>query len=159
MNYLNILDCSIADGEGVRIVLFVSGCPHHCLGCHNPESWNFNAGKEFTDSTLNKIYELLNRKYIDGLTISGGEPLSPQNKPQVLDICKSVKEKFPDKNIWVYTGYKLDDEQMEELKQYIDVVVDGEFIQNLRDITLPFRGSSNQRILYQFSNNHMKDNF
>ena len=147
MNYLNILDCSIADGEGVRIVLFVSGCPHHCLGCHNPESWNFNAGKEFTDSTLNKIYELLNRKYIDGLTISGGEPLSPQNKPQVLDICKSVKEKFPDKNIWVYTGYKLDDEQMEELKQYIDVVVDGEFIQNLRDITLPFRGSSNQRIL------------
>lgn len=147
MNYLNILDCSIADGEGVRIVLFVSGCPHHCLGCHNPESWNFNAGKEFTDSTLNKIYELLNRKYIDGLTISGGEPLSPQNKPQVLDICKSVKKKFPDKNIWVYTGYKLDDEQMEELKQYIDVVVDGEFIQNLRDITLPFRGSSNQRIL------------
>ena len=147
MKYLNILDCSIADGEGIRVVLFVSGCPHHCLGCHNPESWNFNAGKDFTSATFNKLYELLSRDYIDGLTISGGEPLAPQNKPQVLEICKAVKEKYPDKNIWVYTGYTIDESLATELKPYVDVVVDGEFIQNLRDITLPFRGSSNQRIV------------
>ncbi len=147
MRYLNILDCSIADGEGVRVVLFVSGCPHHCLGCHNPESWNFNAGKEFTSFTIAKLCELLNRDYIDGLTISGGEPLAPQNKETVLDICKQIKEKFPNKNIWVYTGYTIDEKQIEELKPYIDIIVDGEFVQNLRDITLPFRGSSNQRIL------------
>ena len=147
MRYLNILDCSIADGEGVRVVLFVSGCPHHCLGCHNPESWNFNAGKEFTSSTMAKLCELLNRDYIDGLTISGGEPLAPQNRETVLDICKQIREKFPNKNIWVYTGYTIDEKQIEELKPYIDTIVDGEFVQSLRDITLPFRGSSNQRIL------------
>ena len=147
MNYLNILDCSIADGEGVRVVLFVSGCPHHCLGCHNPESWNFNAGKEFTPSTLSKLYELLSRDYIDGLTISGGEPLAPQNIEVVLEICKNIKNKFPNKNIWIYTGYTVDEELEAKLKPYVDVVVDGEFIQSLRDITLPFRGSSNQNII------------
>ncbi len=147
MNYLNILDCSIADGEGVRVVLFVSGCPHHCLGCHNPESWNFNAGKKFTFSTLRKLYELLSRDYIDGLTISGGEPLAPQNAGVVLEICKNIKDKFPNKNIWVYTGYTVDEDLAAKLKPYVDVVVDGEFIQSLRDITLPFRGSSNQNII------------
>ena len=147
MNYLNILDCSIADGEGIRVVLFVSGCSHHCLGCHNPESWNFNAGKEFTSDTLDKLCKLLDRDYIDGITISGGEPLAPQNRETVLEVCKTVKKKFPSKNIWVYTGYTMDEDQIKELKPYIDVIVDGEFIQNLRDITLPFRGSSNQRII------------
>ena len=147
MKYLNILDCSIADGEGVRVVLFVSGCPHHCLGCHNPESWNFNAGKEFTFSTLSKLYELLSRDYIDGLTISGGEPLAPQNIEVVLEICKNIKNKFPNKNIWIYTGYTVDEELKAKLKPYVNVVVDGEFIQSLRDITLPFRGSSNQNII------------
>ena len=147
MKYLNILDCSIADGEGVRVVLFVSGCPHHCLGCHNPESWNFNTGKDFTLNPLAKLCELLSRDYVDGLTISGGEPLAPQNKETVLEICKQIKEKFPNKNIWIYTGYALNENLTTELKPYIDVVVDGEFIQNLRDITLPFRGSSNQRII------------
>lgn len=147
MRYLNMLDCSIADGEGIRVVLFVSGCPHHCLGCHNPESWNFSAGKEFTSATFSKLCELLSRDYIDGLTVSGGEPLAPQNRPQVLEICKAVKERYPDKTIWIYTGYTLDENLAIELKPYADVVVDGEFIQNLRDITLPFRGSSNQRIV------------
>ena len=147
MRYLNMLDCSIADGEGIRVVLFVSGCPHHCLGCHNPESWNFNAGKEFTSSTMSKLCELLDRDYIDGITISGGEPLAPQNKFQVLKICRNIKEKFPNKTIWIYTGYTVDENLKSELKPHVDVVVDGEFIQSLRDITLPFRGSSNQRIL------------
>lgn len=147
MNYLNILDCSIADGEGVRVTLFVSGCPHHCLGCHNPEGWNPNAGKKFTKDTFDKLIKLLKRDYIDGLTISGGEPFAPGNREEVFDICKKVKSILPDKNIWVYTGYDIEEKYFSELGKYIDVIVDGKFIQSLRDITLPFRGSSNQRII------------
>ena len=100
MKYLDIMDCSVVDGEGIRIVLFVSGCSHHCPDCHNPESWDPNNGKEFTDKTITTILKLLDRPYIDGLTISGGDPLFIDNCADVLKLCKVVKDILPDKTIW-----------------------------------------------------------
>ena len=148
MNYLNILDCSIADGEGVRVTLFVSGCSHHCKGCHNPESWNPKAGKPFDMEAKQKLFDLLSGSYIDGLTLSGGDPLFPQNRESITQLCKEVKEKFPYKTIWLYTGYEYKDIKSLEVLNYIDILVDGEFQIDKRDITLPFRGSSNQNIIY-----------
>lgn len=147
MRYLNILDCSIADGEGVRVVLFLSGCSHHCKGCQNPESWNENNGMIFTQESAEKLYKLLDRDYIDGLTLSGGDPLFPPNRDDVLTLCKSVKEKFPNKTIWLYTGYTYEDVRKLKIMNYVDVIVDGPFKLEERDITLPFRGSRNQRII------------
>lgn len=147
MKYLNILDCSIADGEGVRVVLFVSGCSHHCKGCQNPESWNCNNGKEFTNETKQKLFELLDRDYIDGITYSGGDPLFMTNVETITNLAEEIREKFPNKTQWLYTGFEY--KYIEELSimKYLDVVVDGEYIEELRDITLPFRGSSNQNII------------
>lgn len=145
MNYLSILDCSVTDGEGIRVTLFVSGCGHHCKGCHNPESWNPNNGKEFTDETKQTLFKLLERDYIDGITFSGGDPLYPSNRETVVKLTKEIKEKFPNKTIWLYTGYQYDD--VKDLLNYVDIVVDGKFILEQRDITLPFRGSPNQRII------------
>lgn len=150
MKYLNILDCSIADGEGFRVVLFVSGCLHHCKGCHNPEGWDPNNGKEFTQETIDKIVKLLDRPYIRGLTLSGGDPLMPFNYEEVLNLCKQVKEKLPNKDIWVYTGFTYEDIKDLEIFNYIDTLVDGKFILEQRDVTLPFRGSTNQRIIKNF---------
>lgn len=147
MNYLNILDCDIADGEGIRIALYVSGCSHHCKGCHNPESWNQNAGKQFTEETKQKLFSLIERSYIDGLTLTGGDPLFPINLPYITNLCKQFKEKFPSKTIWCYTGYTYEQVKDLPIMNYIDVLVDGLYIKELRDITLPFRGSSNQNII------------
>lgn len=147
MKYLNILDCSIADGEGVRVALFVSGCSHHCRGCHNPQSWNPDNGKEFTEETKEKIFKLLDRDYIDGLTISGGDPLYCSNADTVLDFCAQVKQRFPNKDIWLYTGYTFEEVKRLKKLMFIDYLVDGEFVLAERDITLPFRGSKNQRII------------
>lgn len=147
MKYLNILDCTIADGEGVRVSLYVSGCSHRCKGCHNPESWSCEAGKEFTAETLETLISLLDRDYIDGLTLTGGDPLFLLNRDTILNICRVIKTRLPNKTIWLYTGYDYEDVKDLELMQYVDVVVDGEFILELRDITLPFRGSSNQNII------------
>ena len=108
MKYLSILDCDIANGEGMRVTLFVSGCSHHCKGCQNPESWDCNVGKEFTKDTLLKLEELLKRPYIDGLTLSGGDPLYEGNRETVLEICKTLKILVPFKDIWLYTGYKFE---------------------------------------------------
>lgn len=148
MNYKQILDCSIADGKGVRVTLFVTGCSHHCPGCHNPECQNENEGKLFTVATLNKLLNLLDREYIDGLTLSGGDPLYINNRETIKLICQAVKAKLPNKTIWLYTGYKYQDIKDLNILNYIDVLVDGKFEINKRDITLPFRGSSNQRIIY-----------
>lgn len=145
MKYLDILDCDTANGSGVRITLFVSGCSHKCKGCHNPESWNPNNGKEFTDETKQKLFKLLERDYIDGITFSGGDPLYPSNRETVVKLIKEIKEKFPNKTIWLYTGYQYED--VKDLLNYVDIVVDGKFILEQRDITLPFRGSPNQRII------------
>lgn len=148
MNYLDILDCSIADGEGVRVVLFVSGCSHCCKGCHNPESWDPDNGKKFTTEVKEKLFELIDRPYIDGLTLTGGDPLFCGNISEIRLLCLEFKRRFPNKTIWLYTGYELDQIKGLDFLAYVDVIVDGEYKEELRDITLPFRGSSNQRIIY-----------
>jgi anaerobic ribonucleoside-triphosphate reductase activating protein len=142
-----IYKTSLADGIGWRTVLFVSGCNHKCKGCHNPESWNKNAGYPFTEETKQKLFEFLSKDYINGLTISGGDPLYPDNLVTVTKLCKEIKEKFPNKTIWVYTGSLYRDIKNLELMKYIDVIVDGEFKINQKDTTLAYRGSYNQRII------------
>ena len=157
MNYADIKVADVANGTGVRVSLFVSGCNHHCKGCFNPEAWNFNYGKEFTDEETEKILQELDHPYVSGLSILGGEPLEYVNQKGLLPLLKKVKEKFPEKNIWCYTGYTFDNdvlgnmfdnwEQTEELVSYIDVMVDGKFEEDKKDLSLKFRGSSNQRVI------------
>lgn len=147
MKYLNILDCDIADGNGVRVTLFVSSCPHHCKGCHNPESWDEDNGKLFDYKAKEKLFELLSRDYVDGITLSGGDPISCKNIDEITTLCKELKEKFPTKTIWVYTGFIFEKIKHLEIIKYIDVLVDGPYIEEKRDITLAFRGSSNQRVI------------
>lgn len=164
MNYGNIKYNDIANGTGVRTVLFVSGCTHHCKGCFQPETWDFDYGDPFTPDIQERIIESLKPAWIEGLTILGGEPMEPSNQRGLLPLVKEVKEKVPDKNIWCYSGYtyetdilsqegKAHCEVTDELLKYIDVLVDGEFVEELKDITLQFRGSSNQRILHLHEQN------
>ncbi len=147
MKYLSILDCDIVDGNGVRVTLFVSGCNHRCKGCQNPESWDSNIGKDFTDDTVKELESLLARDYVDGLTLSGGDPLFPTNRDEILKLVKYLKNKLPNKTIWLYTGYDYDDIKDLEIIQYVDIIVDGEFKLSKLDTTLPFRGSANQRVI------------
>ena len=154
MNYMTIYKTSLADGLGWRTVLFVSGCDHHCKGCHNRESWNKNAGTPFTEETKEVLFEICEKT--DGLTLSGGDPLYSANIEDVTDLCKEYKERFPDKNIWLYTGSKFEDVKDLEVMKYVDVVVDGQFILSQRDTTLAFRGSKNQRIIDVRKNKEIK---
>lgn len=157
MNYGEIKKYDVANGEGVRVSLFVSGCTHHCKGCFNEETWNFNYGKPFTSETEDQILKALSPDYISGLTLLGGEPFEKQNQRVLLTLLKKVKKSYPHKNIWCYTGYLFDQELLkdsrarcectDEMLGYIDVLVDGEFIEEEKDISLAFRGSSNQRII------------
>lgn len=157
MNYGEIKNCDIANGEGVRVSLFVSGCTHHCQNCFNPETWNFDFGKPFTDETEEQLLQALAPDYINGLSLLGGEPFEPQNQAALLPFLRRVKSRFPDKNIWCYTGYLFDKELLrdsrarcahtDEMLSLIDVLVDGEFVQELYHIGLQFRGSANQRII------------
>lgn len=147
MNYGRINKTDIANGPGVRVSLFVSGCRNRCKGCFNPETWSFNYGKEFTLKTLYEIEDALNKEYIDGLTILGGDPFEPENILTVTAICEAIYKLCHDKTIWIYTGYHYEDFKNREVMRYIDVLVDGPFIEELRDISLPFRGSTNQRII------------
>lgn len=157
MYYGNIKKCDISNGPGTRVSLFVSGCIHQCKGCFNPETWDFYYGKEFTEDTIKEILDAVNPDYIHGLTILGGEPLIVRNRKSVLDLIKEFRKLYPNKTIWVYSGYTLeeltefteDDHSPYLLKilSEIDVLVDGRFVEDLKDITLRFRGSSNQRII------------
>lgn len=161
MNYHKIEKNSIANGIGVRVVLWTSGCTIHCKGCHNPETWDFDSGKPFDGNAKQELFESLDKPYIQGITFSGGNPLEYNNLPYIYDIIKEIKEKYPDKDIWLYTGYTLNINNFDTtvdigwdnglLRNYIlamcDVVVDGEYIEEERDITLPFCGSRNQRII------------
>lgn len=162
MNYMQIEKASVANGKGIRTVLWVSGCSLHCKGCQNPESWDFNAGKPFDDKAKQKLFCYLENPYIQGITFSGGHPLDYKNAYTIYELILEIKEKYPQKDIWLYTGYSLTYEDFyshplswmvsgEETKtnilQMCDVVVDGEFREELRDTTLPFRGSSNQRLI------------
>ena len=151
MNYEKVDKCSVSNGAGVSTVLWVSGCDVHCHNCHNPQTWDFNSGIPFTDDSMQEILYDLSKPYIKGLTLSGGHPLDPHNAPKVLEIVKRVKMVFPNKDIWIYSGYEWEDiiknETLREILKYTDVLVDGAYIDELRDISLPFRGSSNQRII------------
>lgn len=157
MNYGEIKNCDIANGEGIRVSLFVSGCTHHCKNCFNPDTWDFSYGKPFTRDTEDEILKYLSPAYVDGLTLLGGEPFEPQNQRVLLPFLKRVKDKYPEKTIWCYSGYLFDDELLkesrgrcectDEMLRLLDVLVDGEFVQDLYDISLAFRGSSNQRII------------
>ena len=157
MNYADIKRIDVANGEGVRVSVFVSGCNHHCKGCFNECAWDFNYGNKFTEKQENEVLKDLDHDYISGLSLLGGEPLEPSNQEGLLPLVKKVKEKFPDKKIWCYTGFDFEkdvvgkmakkNETTKELLQYLDVIVDGKFEEDKKDLKLRFRGSSNQRIL------------
>lgn len=157
MHYASIKKCDVANGPGVRVSLFVSGCSHHCKGCFNQEAWDYNYGNEFTNKEEDEIMEALKPDYIKGLSLLGGEPLDLKNQEALLPVVKKAKELYPDKPIWCYTGYLFDKQVMgnmaktnettNELLKYIDYVVDGQFVESLKNPSLQFRGSSNQRII------------
>lgn len=158
MNYANIKKYDIADGPGVRVSLFVSGCRHHCKGCFNAETWDFNYGQPYTAETEVEIIDALKSSYIAGFTLLGGEPFEPENQVEMVKLLKKIRETYPEKSIWCYTGYLYDvdlipsgkvfTEVTQEMLSYIDTLVDGEFIEEEKDLSLKFRGSRNQRIIH-----------
>ena len=157
MNYCKIKDCDIADGLGVRVSLFVSGCTNHCKGCFQPETWDFDYGKEFTKDIEDEIIKLMNKDYINGLTLLGGDPFEPRNQYVIYNLLKRVKNELSEKNIWAYTGFLYEDilnnekyphtEYSKRILEMIDILVDGKFEESLHSPALKFRGSSNQRII------------
>ncbi|MBQ3110232.1 MAG: anaerobic ribonucleoside-triphosphate reductase activating protein [Clostridia bacterium] len=157
MNYATIKNHDIANGLGVRVSLFVSGCTHHCKGCFNPETWDFNYGNEFTEEVQQEVISALAPDYISGLSLLGGEPFEPSNQASLVPFLKKVKELYPEKDIWCYSGYNFESDMLtgklgdasvtDEMLSYIDILVDGEFVESLKDISLRFKGSSNQRII------------
>lgn len=151
MNYIKITKNDIANGIGIGCVLWVSGCDIHCKNCHNQSTWDFNAGQPFTEDTMQEILLTLTKPYISRFTLSGGHPLDTHNAPKVLEIVKRVKMVFPNKDIWIYTGYVwediIKDDILKEILKRTDVLVDGAYIDELRDISLPWAGSKNQRVI------------
>lgn len=157
MNYGNIKKYDIANGPGVRVSLFVSGCRHHCKGCFNSETWDFRYGSPFTQDVAEEILEALRPGYIRGFSLLGGEPFEPENQQVLVRLLRQIRSTYPEKDIWCYTGYLYDvdlapggkvfTDSTREMLSYIDVLVDGEFIEAEKDLTLVFRGSRNQRIL------------
>lgn len=169
MNYHKIEKTSVANGTGIRVVLWVSGCSLHCKGCHNPETWSLCSGKPFDEAAKRELFEALDKPYIQGITFSGGHPLEDENIDTVYELCYEIRKKYPTKDIWLYTGYNFDDFlplfQVMPRQTYLydnnfillgrianiismcDVVVDGQYIEELRDITLKWKGSNNQRVI------------
>ena len=148
MRYNIIRKMDISNGPGVRVSVFTQGCSFHCKNCFNPETWNFEGGKEFTDDTINQVLELSDKEEIKGLSILGGEPMHPKNIEGTTKLAKAFKEKYPNKNIWVWSGFKFDqDLKDKEVLKYIDVLVDGQYKDELHDFTLKWKGSSNQRVI------------
>jgi anaerobic ribonucleoside-triphosphate reductase activating protein len=157
MNYATIKKFDIANGVGVRVSLFVSGCRHHCKGCFNPEQWSFDYGTPFTDDTVEEIVSALDHDYITGLSLLGGEPMEPEQRDGLLSLLRAVKKRLPEKTVWCYSGFSFendllagkvgDPEKLREMLSYIDVLVDGKFVDELKDPSLLFRGSSNQNII------------
>ena len=157
MNYAEIKNCDIANGPGVRISLFVSGCTHHCKGCFNEVAWDFDYGTPFTQETIDKILDMMRPGYIRGLTLLGGEPFEPQNQGPIVKLLRQIKEKMPEKSIWAFSGYLFDRDILsgrlgdwsvtQEYLNYLDVLVDGPFVEAKKNLSLRFRGSENQRII------------
>ena len=158
MHYGELKKCDIANGIGVRVTLFVSGCTNHCPDCFQPQTWDFDYGKPFTGETKAEIFAELDKPFINGLTVLGGEPFEPRNQRELLPLLREVREKYPDKTIWCFTGFRLDDELLRDgsyprceatdgILACINVLVDGRFVKELKDISLQFRGSRNQRVI------------
>lgn len=157
MNYADIKQYDVANGPGVRVSIFVSGCTHHCKECFNPETWDFEYGKPFTKETIGLILDYMKPDYVKGLTLLGGEPFEHVNQQGLLPLVRAVRERYPEKNIWCFTGYDFEKdilgrmisewEETKELLSYIDVLVDGEFMIDKKDLGLVFKGSSNQRTI------------
>ena len=154
MNYATIKNCDIANGPGVRVSLFVSGCTHRCPGCFNEVAWDFNYGEPFTEEVMDRILDMLSPAYIKGLTLLGGEPFEPQNQGAVVELLRKIKAKYPEKSIWAFSGYLFDRDILSgrlgdtrEYLSYLDVLVDGPFIQEKKNLSLRFRGSENQRLI------------
>ena len=157
MHYATIKNCDIANGPGVRVSLFVSGCTHRCPGCFNEIAWDFDYGEEFNQGTIDSILKMLKPDHVRGLTLLGGEPFEPQNQPDIVKLLRQVKETYPNKSIWAFSGYLFDKDILSgrlgpweitrEYLSYLDVLVDGPFIMAKKDLSLRFRGSSNQRLI------------
>ena len=157
MHYGEIKNCDIANGEGVRVTLFVSGCTNHCKNCFQPQTWDFNYGNPFTEETEAELFRLLSPRYIRGLTLLGGEPFEPENQRALLPFLRKLRRELPEKTVWAFTGFTWEElhtpdsyprcEVTDELLSLLDVLVDGRYVEALHDISLRFRGSSNQRII------------
>lgn len=157
MNYADIKQYDVANGPGVRVSVFVSGCTHYCKGCFNEEAWDFNYGLPFTEETIATILEYLKPSYVKGLTVLGGEPMEPRNQSAVLALLKKVKEVYPEKSIWMFSGYDYEKDilgrmwkdlpETKEILSCLEVLVDGEFVEELKNLSLRFKGSSNQRTI------------
>ena len=157
MNYAEIKNCDIANGPGGRVSLFVSGCTHHCPGCFNQVAWDFDYGQPFTQQTIDGILEMMKPSYIKGLTLLGGEPFEPQNQEPIVELLRQIKKKYPQKSIWAFSGYLFDRDILagrlgpweitKEYLSYLDVLVDGPFVEAKKNLSLRFRGSENQRII------------
>lgn len=147
MRYHNITKEDMLNGEGLRSVLWVAGCTHHCKNCQNPITWDINGGIPFDEDAKQELFESLDFDYVSGLTFSGGDPLHPQNREEVFKLAKEVKEKFPNKTVWVYSGFLWDDFKNNPNMKYFDVFCDGEFVEELKDVRIPWVGSSNQRVI------------
>ena len=157
MKYAQLKKRDVANGPGVRVSLFVSGCTHHCKGCFNEVAWDFNYGEPFTQETVNTIVNMLAPSYVQGLTLLGGEPFEPQNQGPIVELLRQIKEKYPNKSIWAFSGYLFDRDILsgrlgdfaitKEYLSYLDVLVDGPFILEKKNLSLRFRGSENQRLI------------
>ena len=147
MRYHNITKDDMLNGDGLRVVLWVAGCTHACKDCQNPITWDINGGLEFDDAALQEIYDELEKDYVSGITFSGGDPLHPANQFEVGKLIENIRKKFPKKTIWLYTGFNWEDINVLPFVKYIDVIVDGEFIAELKDNKLHWKGSSNQRVI------------
>ena len=156
MNYATIKNCDIANGPGVRISLFVSGCNHHCKGCFNEVAWDFDYGEPFTQQTIRTILDMMKPGYIKGLTLLGGEPFEPENQGPIVELLRQVKKAYPQKSIWAFSGYlyeKITSHTLgdwavtQEFLSYLDVLVDGPFVEEKKNLALRFRGSENQRLI------------
>ena len=157
MNYCGIKKVDIANGPGVRVSLFVSGCRNHCPGCFQPETWDFDYGEPFTQVTIDTILAMLSPDYIRGLTLLGGEPFEPQNQTAIVELLRQVKARYPQKSVWAFSGYLFDRDILSgglgpwditrEILSYLDVLVDGPFVEEKKNLSLRFRGSENQRLI------------
>ena len=158
MHVGEVMTADVANGKGMRVSVFVSGCRNHCKGCFQPQTWNFNYGREYTPEIEQFIIDELSKSYYDGITILGGDPMEPENQEPVLQLLRRIKKELPDKNVWAYTGYVYDrdlvpggkrfvDGVTRELLESIDILIDGRFVEELKNLMLNFRGSGNQRII------------